>query len=47
MTQSDNRIPVQQFAYTSGKNTTDASMIIDGMDLLNSGNADAFALITG
>ncbi|MDC0662773.1 NYN domain-containing protein [Marinobacter sp. SS21] len=38
--------PVQQFAYTSGKNATDASMIIDAMDLLYSGNVTAFALMT-
>jgi len=28
--------PIQQFAYTSGKNATDASIIIDAMDLLYS-----------
>lgn len=39
-------IPVQQFAYTSGKNATDAAMIIDAMDLLYSHNIDAFALMT-
>ncbi|QCF26858.1 NYN domain-containing protein [Hydrocarboniclastica marina] len=38
--------PIQQFAYTAGKNATDASMIIDAMDLLYSGNVDAFALMT-
>lgn len=38
--------PVQQFAYTAGKNATDASMIIDAMDLLYSGNVNAFALMT-
>lgn len=38
--------PIQQFAYTSGKNATDASMIIDAMDLLYSGHIDAFALMT-
>lgn len=38
--------PVQQFAYTAGKNATDASMIIDAMDLLYSGNVTAFALMT-
>src|SRR6476469_3472603 len=26
--------PVQQFAYTSGKNATDSSLIIDAMDLM-------------
>ena len=26
--------PIQQFAYTTGKNATDSAMIIDAMDLL-------------
>ena len=38
--------PVQQFAYTRGKNATDASMIIDAMDLLYSKKFDAFALVS-
>ncbi len=38
--------PIQQFAYTSGKNATDAAMIIDAMDLLYTQNLDAFALMT-
>lgn len=38
--------PMQQFAYTKGKNATDSAMIIDAMDLLYSGNIDAFALMT-
>lgn len=38
--------PMQQFAYTKGKNATDAAMIIDAMDLLYSGSVDAFALMT-
>lgn len=38
--------PVQQFAYTKGKNATDASMIIDAMDLLYSSKFDAFALVS-
>jgi hypothetical protein len=37
---------MQQFAYTKGKNATDAAMIIDAMDLLYSNNVDAFALMT-
>ncbi|MEZ8054204.1 NYN domain-containing protein [Vibrio atlanticus] len=36
----------QQFAYTTGKNSTDALMIIDAMDLLYSQRFDAFALIS-
>lgn len=38
--------PIQQFAYTKGKNATDAAMIIDAMDLLYSDSVDAFALMT-
>ncbi|MGM0914284.1 MAG: NYN domain-containing protein [Pseudomonadota bacterium] len=38
--------PIQQFAYTTGKNSTDASMIIDAMDLLYSKKYDAFALVS-
>ncbi|THB79737.1 MAG: NYN domain-containing protein [Desulfobacteraceae bacterium] len=38
--------PIQQFAYTKGKNATDAAMIIDAMDLLYTQNLNAFALMT-
>lgn len=38
--------PVQQFSYTQGKNSSDAAMIIDAMDLLYSSKYDAFALIS-
>ncbi len=38
--------PMQQFAYTKGKNATDSAMIIDAMDLLYSDHIDAFALMT-
>lgn len=38
--------PMQQFAYTKGKNATDSAMIIDAMDLLYSKHVDAFALMT-
>jgi len=38
--------PIQQFAYTSGKNATDAAMIIDAMDLLYTRQLDGFALMT-
>ncbi|MCK5818096.1 MAG: NYN domain-containing protein [Psychromonas sp.] len=38
--------PIQQFAYTTGKNSTDASLIIDAMDLLYSDKFDAFALVS-
>lgn len=38
--------PIQQFSYTTGKNATDISMIIDAMDLLYSERFDAFALVS-
>ncbi|MDR0356279.1 MAG: NYN domain-containing protein [Deltaproteobacteria bacterium] len=38
--------PVQQFAYSKGKNATDSSLIIDAMDLLYSGSFDGFCLVT-
>jgi uncharacterized protein (TIGR00288 family) len=38
--------PRQQFAYTTGKNSTDATMIIDAMDLLYTERFDAFALVS-
>ena len=38
--------PVQQFAYTSGKNATDGAMIIDAMDLLYTRRFDGFSLVS-
>lgn len=38
--------PMQQFAYTKGKNATDSAMIIDAMDLLYSGNFDGFCIVS-
>lgn len=38
--------PVQQFAYSTGKNATDSALIIDAMDLLYTGNFDGFCLVT-
>lgn len=38
--------PVQQFAYTTGKNATDSTMIIDAMDLLYTRKFDGFCLVT-
>lgn len=38
--------PIQQFSYTTGKNSTDASLIIDAMDLLHSGALDGFCLVS-
>ena len=39
-------VPIQQFAYTQGKNATDSAMIIDAMDLLYTGNLDGFCLVS-
>jgi hypothetical protein len=38
--------PMQQFAYTTGKNSTDSALIIDAMDLLYSSNLDGFVLVS-
>ncbi|ENW95436.1 NYN domain-containing protein [Acinetobacter sp. NIPH 298] len=38
--------PMQQFAYTTGKNATDGFMIIDTMDLLYTDRFDGFALVS-
>lgn len=43
----DNSIlPIQQYNYTTGKNSTDSSMIIDAMDILYSGQVDGFCLVS-
>lgn len=38
--------PMQQFAYTTGKNATDSALIIDAMDLLYSDTLDGFCLVS-
>ncbi|WP_329521859.1 NYN domain-containing protein [Spirillospora sp. NBC_01491] len=38
--------PMQQFAYTIGKNATDAAMVIDAMDLLYTGRFDGFCIVS-
>jgi hypothetical protein len=38
--------PIQQFAYTTGKNATDSSMIIDAMDLMYGQRLDGFCLVS-
>lgn len=38
--------PIQQFAYTQGKNSTDSALIIDAMDLLYSGNLEGFVIVS-
>ncbi len=38
--------PVQQFAYTKGKNATDSAMLIDAMDLLYTDKLDGFCIVS-
>ncbi len=38
--------PIQQYAYTQGKNSTDSAMIIDAMDILYSGRVDGFCIVS-
>ena len=38
--------PIQQYAYTKGKNATDSAMIIDAMDVLYSGKVDGFCIVS-
>jgi len=38
--------PIQQFAYTTGKNATDAALVIDAMDLLYSNRFDGFCIVS-
>jgi hypothetical protein len=38
--------PVQQFAYSRGKNSTDSALIIDAMDLLYAGNLEGFVIVS-
>jgi hypothetical protein len=37
---------MQNFAYTTGKNSTDGSMIIDAMDILHSKSIDGFCIVS-
>ncbi len=38
--------PVQQYAYISGKNSSDFSLIIDAMDILYSGKVNSFCIVS-
>ncbi len=38
--------PIQQYSYTTGKNSSDSAMIIDAMDLLYSGKVDGFCIVS-
>ncbi len=39
-------VPMQQYSYTTGKNSTDSAMVIDAMDILYTGNVDGFYIIS-
>lgn len=38
--------PIQQYSYTSGKNSSDSALIIDAMDILYEGNVDSFCIVS-
>ena len=38
--------PIQQYSYTTGKNSTDSAMIIDAMDILYSEKVDGFCIVS-
>ncbi|MEO8146774.1 MAG: NYN domain-containing protein [Bacteroidia bacterium] len=38
--------PIQQYSYTTGKNSSDSAMIIDAMDILYSGKTDGFCIVS-
>lgn len=39
-------VPVQQYAYTTGKNATDSALIIEAMDILHANNVDGFVIVS-
>ena len=39
-------IPIQQYSYTVGKNSSDSAMIIDAMDILYTDNVDGFIIVS-
>lgn len=38
--------PIQKFSYTTGKNSTDSSPIIDAMDILHSHSVDGYCIVS-
>ena len=38
--------PIQQYSYTTGKNSSDSAMIIDAMDILYSDRTDGFVIVS-
>jgi uncharacterized LabA/DUF88 family protein len=43
---SNSITPIQQYSYTTGKNSTDSALIIDAMDILYSGNVEGFCIVS-
>ena len=39
-------VPVQQYAYTTGKNATDVALIIEAMDILHNDVVDGFVIVS-
>lgn len=38
--------PIQKFAYTKGKNSTDSALIVDAMDIMHSKLVDGFCIVS-
>jgi hypothetical protein len=38
--------PIQKFSYTTGKNSTDSSLIIDAMDILHNNSVEGFCIVS-
>jgi uncharacterized LabA/DUF88 family protein len=38
--------PIQQYSYTTGKNSSDSALIIDAMDILYTGKVDGFCIVS-
>ncbi|HBR02137.1 MAG TPA: Maebl [Ruminiclostridium sp.] len=38
--------PIQQYSYTTGKNSSDSAMIIDAMDILYSNEVEGFCIVS-
>ncbi|WP_442957524.1 NYN domain-containing protein [Polaribacter sp.] len=38
--------PIQKFSYTTGKNSTDGSLIIDAMDILHGNKIEGFCIVS-
>ncbi len=38
--------PIQQYSYTSGKNSSDSALIIDAMDILYSNKVEGFCIVS-